>query len=165
MIGLGGRSHVGVKFAQALGAHVVTFTTSPGKTEDARADEVVLSRMPTRCRSMPAVFDFMFDAVSADHDINAYINLLRRDGNVTPRRRTGEACGGLCLPPSVRTPQLIPSVVGSTPRRRRCSTSEGRIASPRNVEVIPSQKVNEVYQRRVKSDVKYRFIDIGLAQV
>src|SRR5512132_3198412 len=85
VVGLGGLGHMGVKIAHALGAHVVVFTTSPGKTEDARrlgADEVVLSRNTDEMRKHAGSFDFILDAVSAEHDVNAYLNLLRRDGDL-----------------------------------------------------------------------------------
>jgi uncharacterized zinc-type alcohol dehydrogenase-like protein len=86
VVGLGGLGHMGVKFADALGAHVVVFTTSPGKTEDALrlgADEVVVSRNADEMKKHAGSFDFILDTVSADHDINAYLNLLQRDGNIT----------------------------------------------------------------------------------
>src|SRR6202166_691395 len=86
IVGLGGLGHMGVKFAHALGAHVVLFTTSPNKKEDALrlgADEVVISRNADEMAKHGGSFDFILDAVSADHDINAYLNLLRRDGNLT----------------------------------------------------------------------------------
>src|SRR5688572_27925236 len=86
VVGLGGLGHMGVKFAHALGAHVVVFTTSPGKKEDALrlgADEVVVSRNANEMQKQAGSLDFILDAVSADHDINAYMNLLRRDGNMT----------------------------------------------------------------------------------
>jgi len=86
IVGLGGLGHMGVKFAHAMGAHTVVFTTSPNKVEDALrlgADEVVLSRDANEMQKHAFSFDFILDAVSADHDINAYINLLARDGNMT----------------------------------------------------------------------------------
>src|ERR1700749_521345 len=86
VVGLGGLGHMGVKFAHALGAHVVVFTTSPNKKEDARrlgADEVVVSRNADEMQKHAESFHFILDAVSADHDINAYLNLLRREGNLT----------------------------------------------------------------------------------
>src|SRR4029077_1473952 len=86
IVGLGGLGHMGVKFAHARGAHVVVFTPSPNKKEDALrlgADEVVVSRDSKEMQKHAGSFDFILDAVSADHDINAYINLLRRDGNIT----------------------------------------------------------------------------------
>jgi uncharacterized zinc-type alcohol dehydrogenase-like protein len=78
IVGLGGLGHMGVKFAQALGAHVVVFTTSPNKKDDAGclgADEVVISRNADEMKKHAGSFDFILDAVSAAHDINAYINL------------------------------------------------------------------------------------------
>src|SRR5829696_4568266 len=86
IVGLGGLGHMGVKFAHALGAHVVVFTTSPNKKEDALrlgADEVVISRNADEMKSHAGTFDFILDAVSAEHDINSYVQLLRRDGNIT----------------------------------------------------------------------------------
>src|SRR3954470_8414124 len=85
IVGLGGLGHMGVKFAHALGAHTVVFTTSPGKRDDALrlgADEVVISRDANEMAKHAGSFDFILDAVSADHDINAYLSLLRRDGNI-----------------------------------------------------------------------------------
>src|SRR5229473_2344469 len=86
VVGIGGLGHMGVKFAHALGAKVVLFTTSPGKQEDAKrlgADEVVVSKNADEMLKHAGSFDFILDAVSADHDINAYINLLGIDGNLT----------------------------------------------------------------------------------
>src|SRR5271170_1654596 len=85
VVGLGGLGHMGVKFAHALGAHVVVFTTSPNKKEDALrlgADEVVISRNGDKMEKHAGSFDYILDAVSADHDINALLGLLRRDGNL-----------------------------------------------------------------------------------
>jgi alcohol dehydrogenase (NADP+) len=104
VVGLGGLGHMGVKFAHAFGAHVVVFTTSPGKKEDALrlgADEVVVSRNTDEMQKHPGSFDFILDAVSADHDINAYIKLLRRDGNITlvgaPEEPLGVSAFGLIM--------------------------------------------------------------------
>lgn len=86
VVGLGGLGHMGVKFAHAFGAHVVVFTTSQSKAEDAvrlGADEVVISRNDSEMQKHAGSFDFILDTVSADHNINAYINLLCRDGNLT----------------------------------------------------------------------------------
>ena len=86
VVGLGGLGHMGVKFAHALGAHVVVFSTSPNKKEDALrlgADEIVISRNADEMQKHAGSFDFILDAISANHDISAYINLLRRDGNIT----------------------------------------------------------------------------------
>src|ERR1700729_307766 len=86
IVGLGGLGHMGLKFAPALGAHVVVFTTSPNKKEDARrlgADEVVISRNADEMQKHAGSFDFILDAVAADHDLNVYLQMLRRDGNLT----------------------------------------------------------------------------------
>jgi len=86
VVGLGGLGHMGVKFAHAFGAHVVVFTTSPDKTEDALrlgADEVVISRNTSEIQKHAGSFDFILDTVSAKHDINTYLNLLGLDGNIT----------------------------------------------------------------------------------
>ncbi|RYD45471.1 MAG: NAD(P)-dependent alcohol dehydrogenase, partial [Verrucomicrobiaceae bacterium] len=85
IVGLGGLGHMGLKFAHAFGAHTVLFTTSPGKAEDAKrlgADEVVISKNADEMQKHAGTFDFILDAVSADHDINAYLDLLKRDGNL-----------------------------------------------------------------------------------
>jgi uncharacterized zinc-type alcohol dehydrogenase-like protein len=102
VVGLGGLGHMGVKFAHALGAHVVVFTTSPNKKEDALrlgADEVVVSRNGDEMQKHAGSFDFILDTIAADHDINAYINMLGRDGNITACR--------LCLRSIVRPPQPL----------------------------------------------------------
>src|SRR5579859_6432273 len=86
IVGLGGLGHMGVKFAHALGAHVVAFTTSPNKKDDALrlgADETVFSRDAVEMNKHAGSFDFILDCVSADHDVNAYLNLLNIDGNLT----------------------------------------------------------------------------------
>ncbi|MGH9616447.1 MAG: zinc-binding dehydrogenase, partial [Acidobacteriaceae bacterium] len=160
IVGLGGLGHMGVKFAHALGAHVVVFTTSPNKKDDALrlgADEVVVSRDADEVARHARSFDFILDAVSADHDINMYINLLRRDGNLT-----------LVGAPS--KPFEIPAFNLITGRRSLSGSAIGGIAETQemldfcgahnivsDVEVIPIQKVNEAYERMLKSDVKYRF--------
>jgi alcohol dehydrogenase (NADP+) len=160
VVGLGGLGHMAVKFAHALGAHVVVFTTSANKKEDARrlgADEIVISRNADEMQKHTETFDFIIDTVSADHDINAYLNLLRRDGNLT-------LVGAPPKPLAVAAFSLIP-------RRRSLSGSNiGGIAETQqmldfcaqhsisaDVEVIPIQKVNEAYERLLRSDVKYRF--------
>jgi uncharacterized zinc-type alcohol dehydrogenase-like protein len=156
VVGLGGLGHMAVKFAHALGAHVVVFTTSPGKKEDALrlgADEVVVSRNADEMQS----FDFILDAVSADHDINAYINLLRRDGNLTlvgaPPKPLSVAAFGLLM----RRRSLSGSPIGGIAETQEMLDFCGKHNITADVEVIPIQKVNEAYERLLKSDVKYRF--------
>jgi uncharacterized zinc-type alcohol dehydrogenase-like protein len=160
IVGLGGLGHMGVKFAHALGAHVVLFTTSPNKKDDALrlgADEVVISRNADEMAKHAGSFDFILDAVSADHDINAYINLLRRDGNLTlvgaPEKPL--AVGAFSLLFGRRS--LSGSPIGGTAETQEMLDFCGKHNITADVEVIPIQKVNEAYDRLVKADVKYRF--------
>ncbi len=160
VVGLGGLGHMGVKFAHAFGAHVVVFTTSPGKKEDALrlgADEVVVSRNADEMQKHAGSFDFILDAVAADHDINAYINLLRRDGNITlvgaPAKPLAVAAFGLLF--GRRT--LSGSLIGGIPETQEMLDFCGAHNITADVEVIPIQKVNEAYERLLRSDVKYRF--------
>ena len=160
VVGLGGLGHMGVKLAHALGAHVVAFTTSPKKKEDALrlgADEVVVSRNADEMKKHAGSFDFILDAVSADHDINAYIQLLRRDGNITlvgaPEKPLGISAFGLIM----GRRSLSGSPIGGIPETQEMLDFCGAHNITADVEVIPIQKVNEAYERLVKSDVKYRF--------
>jgi uncharacterized zinc-type alcohol dehydrogenase-like protein len=160
VVGLGGLGHMAVKFAHALGAHVVVFTTSPRKQEDALrlgADEVVLSRNADEMKPHVGSFDFILDAVAAVHDINAYINLLRRDGNLTlvgaPAEPLSLAAFGLLA----RRRSLSGSVIGGISQTQEMLDFCGAHNITADVEVIPIQKVNEAYDRMLKSDVKYRF--------
>ena len=110
VVGLGGLGHMGVKFAHAFGAHVVVFTTSPNKKEDALrlgADEVVVSRNADEMKKHAGSFDFILDAVSADHDINAYHQPARPRRQPHPRRRAREAPGRLRLRPHHGPPQPL----------------------------------------------------------
>jgi uncharacterized zinc-type alcohol dehydrogenase-like protein len=160
VVGLGGLGHMGVKFAHALGAHVVVFTTSPGKMEDARrlgADEVVVSRNADEMQKHAGSFDFILDAVAADHDINAYIQLLRRDGNITlvgaPEKPLAVSAFNLIF----NRRSLSGSPIGGIPETQEMLDFCGAHNITSDVEVIPIQKVNEAYGRLLKSDVKYRF--------
>ncbi|TAM78792.1 MAG: NAD(P)-dependent alcohol dehydrogenase [Acidobacteria bacterium] len=160
IVGLGGLGHMGVKFAHALGAHVVVFTTSPGKKDDALrlgADEVVVSRNTDEMKKHAGSFDFILDAVSADHDINAYINLLSRDGNITlvgaPAKPLNVGAFGLLL----RRRSLSGSAIGGIAETQEMLDFCGDNNITSDVEVIPIQKVNEAYERLLRSDVKYRF--------
>jgi uncharacterized zinc-type alcohol dehydrogenase-like protein len=160
VVGLGGLGHMAVKFAHALGAHVVVFTTSPSKKEDAHrlgADEVVVSRNANEVQKHASSFDFILDAVSADHDINAYIQLLHRDGNLTlvgaPAKPLAVAAFALLF----RRRSLSGSLIGGIPETQEMLDFCGAHNITCDVEVIPIQKVNEAYERLLKSDVKYRF--------
>lgn len=160
VVGLGGLGHMGVKFAHALGAHVVVFTTSPGKKEDALrlgADEVVVSRDANQMQKHAESFDFILDAVSAEHDINAYINLLRRDGNITLVGAPEKPLPVSAFPLLMRRRSLSGSPIGGIPETQEMLDFCGEHNITSDVEVIPIQKVNEAYERLLKSDVKYRF--------
>ena len=160
VVGLGGLGHMAVKFAHALGAHVVVFTTSPGKKDDALrlgADEVVVSRNAGEMKNQAGSFDFILDAVSADHDIDSYIQLLRRDGNLTlvgaPAKPMSVSAFGLIM----GRRSLSGSPIGGIPETQEMLDFCGAHNITADVEVIPIQKVNEAYDRLLKSDVKYRF--------
>jgi len=167
VVGLGGLGHMGVKFAHAFGAHVVLFTTSPNKTADAvrlGAEEVVISRNEAEMQKQAGSFDFILDAVSADHDVNAYLSLLKRDGALVlvgapekpfpvsafnfimgRRRLSGSAIGG----------------IRETQEMLDFCAEQGITA---DIELIPIQRLNEAYERLLKSDVKYRFV-VDMASV
>ncbi len=160
VVGLGGLGHMGVKFAHALGAHVVVFTTSPGKKDDAirlGADEVVVSRNADEMQKHAGSFDFILDAVSAAHDIDAYIELLRRDGNMTlvgaPEKPMVLTSFGLIM----KRRSLSGSPIGGIPETQEMLDFCGAHGITADVEVVPIQKVNEAYERLLKADVKYRF--------
>jgi len=160
VVGLGGLGHMGVKFAHALGAHTVVFTTSTSKIEDALhlgADEVVLSTDALQMQKHAASFDFILDAVAADHDINAYINLLAVDGNLTqvgaPEKPLAVSIFGLLM----GRRSLSGSLIGGIAETQEMLDFCGQHNITSDVEVIPIQKLNEAYERMVKSDVKYRF--------
>jgi uncharacterized zinc-type alcohol dehydrogenase-like protein len=160
VVGLGGLGHMAVKLAHALGAYVVAFTTSPSKTEDALrlgADEVVISRNANEMQKHIGSFDFILDAVAADHDINAYIQLLRRDGNITlvgaPEKPLSVSVFGLIF----GRHSLSGSPIGGIAETQEMLDFCGRHNITADVEVIPIQKVNEAYARLLRSDVKYRF--------
>lgn len=161
VVGLGGLGHMGVKFANAFGAHVVLFTTSPGKTEDARrlgAHEVVVSRNEDAMAKHQKSFDFILDTVSAKHDIGAYLSMLKRDGAMV-----------LVGAPPDPVPLEAFSLI--SPRRQLGGSLIGGIAETQemldfcaergitcDIEMIKMQQINEAYDRVLKSDVRYRFV-------
>jgi uncharacterized zinc-type alcohol dehydrogenase-like protein len=162
IVGLGGLGHMGVKLAHAMGAHTVLFTTSPGKVEDGKrlgADEVVISRDAAQMARHVNTFDFILNTVAVSHDLDAYNVLLKRDGTQ-------------CLVGAPETPHPSPAIWHMLMKRRSLAGSAiGGIAETQemldfcisrgiysDVEIIPIQKINEAYDRVVKSDVKYRFV-------
>lgn len=160
VVGLGGLGHVGVKLAHAMGAHVVVFSTSPEKKDDALrlgADEVVMSRNANEMEKHAGSFDFILDTVSAQHDINSYLLLLARDGNITlvgaPPQPLPVAAFGLIG----GRHSLSGSAIGGLRETQEMLDFCGEHNLTADVEVIPIQKLNEAYDRLGKADVKYRF--------
>ncbi len=160
IVGLGGLGHMGVKFARAFGAHVVVFTTSPNKKEDAirlGAHEVIISTNAEEMRAHAGTFNFILDTIAADHDINSYINMLGRDGNITlvgaPETPLQVSAFALLFGRKSLSGSLIGGIAETQEMLDFCA--EHSITS--DVEVIPIQKINEAYDRLLKSDVKYRF--------
>ncbi len=162
VVGIGGLGHMGIKLAHALGAHVVAFTTSPSKRDDARAlgaDEVVVSKNADEMAAHAGSFDFILNTVAAPHDLDAFVTLLRRDGTLTLVGVPAE-------------PHPSPSVGNLIFGRRRIAGSLiGGIAETQelldfcaekgitaDIEMIPMQAIEDAYGRMLKSDVKYRFV-------
>jgi uncharacterized zinc-type alcohol dehydrogenase-like protein len=165
IVGLGGLGHMGLKFAHSFGAHVVQFTTSLNKKDDALrlgADEVVLSKDPDAMAKMRGQLDFILDTVSAPHDVNALLATLKIDGTLC----------GVGIPDKPIEVQAF-SLVGG--RKSLAGSAIGGIKETQemldycaehgigsDVEVITPSQVNEAFERVVKSDVKYRFVmDMG----
>src|SRR6185312_16023891 len=160
VVGLGGLGHMGVKLAHAFGAHVVVFTTSPKKKDDALrlgADEIVVSKNANEMQKHAGSFDFILDTVSADHDIDAYLALLRRDGNLTlvgaPPKPLAVSAFSLIM----GRRSLAGSNIGGIAETQEMLDFCGQHGLGADVEVIPIQKVNEAYERLLGSNVKYRF--------
>jgi uncharacterized zinc-type alcohol dehydrogenase-like protein len=161
IVGLGGLGHMGLKFAHAFGANVVLFTTSPNKTQDALrlgADEVVISKNDAEMQKHLASFDFILDTVSAEHDLNAYIDLLKRDGTLT-------LVGAPPTPSPVRgfgllfkRRQLAGSIIGGIRETQEMLDFCGEHGITSDIELIRMQQINEAFERLLKSDVKYRFV-------
>ena len=161
VVGLGGLGHMGVKLAKALGAHVVVFTTSPNKVKDAirlGADEVVNSKNEDEMKKQLNSFHFILDTVAAQHDINAYLALLRRDATLTQ-------VGVPAEPLSVHVSSLIfgrknfsGSLIGGIQETQEMLDFCGEHNITADIELVPIQKINEAYERLVKNDVKYRFV-------
>jgi uncharacterized zinc-type alcohol dehydrogenase-like protein len=161
IIGLGGLGHMGVKFARAFGAHVVLFTTSPGKIEDGKrlgAHEVVVSTNADDMAKHTASFDFIIDAVSANHDVNAYLSLLKLDGTLTLVGAPGKPIPISAFNMLTARRQFAGSGIGGIAETQEMLDFCAEHAIASDVEVIPIQKINEAYGRLLKGDVKYRFV-------
>jgi alcohol dehydrogenase (NADP+) len=161
IVGIGGLGHMGVKFAKAMGAEVIVFTTSVSKVEDAKrlgADEVVLSKDEEQMKRYKGKLHFVLDAVSANHDINIYLNLLRVDGSLA-------LVGAPEHPLPVAAFSLIPyrrsfagSMIGGIAETQEMLDFCGKHNIVSDIEMVNIQQINEAYERLLKGDVKYRFV-------
>jgi uncharacterized zinc-type alcohol dehydrogenase-like protein len=161
IVGLGGLGHMGVKFAHAFGAHTVLFTTSPNKSADAKrlgADEVVISKNADEMRKHANSFDFILDTASAEHDLNAYLGLLKLNGTMTlvgaPEKPAPVAAFNLIM----GRRSLAGSGIGGIRETQEMLDFCGDHGITSDIETIPIQKINEAYERLLKGDVKYRFV-------
>jgi alcohol dehydrogenase (NADP+) len=161
IVGIGGLGHLAIKLAKAMGAHVVVFTTSASKTEDVKrlgADEAVLSTDEEQMSKYAKRLHFILDTVSAAHDVNAYLNLLKVDGALV-----------LVGAPMQPLPVTSFSLIGG--RRSFAGSNIGGIAETQemlgfcarhnitaDIELINMQQINEAYERLLKGDVRYRFV-------
>ncbi len=161
VVGLGGLGHMGVKLAAAMGADVVLFTRSPGKTKDAirlGAKDVVITKNPDEMKKHENSFDFILDTVSAPHDVNAYLPLLKRDGAMVLVGLPTEQFPVSAFPLVLGRKTLAGSVIGGTKETQEMLDFCAEHGIVSDIEMIPIQKVNEAYERMLKSDVKYRFV-------
>jgi uncharacterized zinc-type alcohol dehydrogenase-like protein len=161
IVGLGGLGHMGVKFANAFGAHVVLFTTSPNKTADAKrlgANEVVVSKNEAEMQKHLGSFDFILDTVSAEHNVNAYLDLLKLNGTMTLVGASPTplplAVGSLLF----RRRQLAGSIIGGLRETQEMLDFCAEHGITADIEMIRIQQINEAFERLAKSDVKYRFV-------
>jgi uncharacterized zinc-type alcohol dehydrogenase-like protein len=161
IVGLGGLGHMGLKFAKALGANVVLFTTSPNKTADAvrlGADEVVVSTNEAAMQKHTGSFDFILDAVSADHDLNAYLQLLKLDGTMTlvgaPEKPAAVNAFSLLM----KRRRIAGSAIGGIRETQQMLDFCAEKGITADIEMIKIQQINEAYERILRSDVKYRFV-------
>lgn len=167
IVGLGGLGHMGVKFARALGAHVVAITTSPRKTEDALrlgAHEVIVSSDPAQMAQHAASFDFILDCVSAQHNINDYLKLVKLDGTLTlvgvPEHPLPVEPFNLLLPRR----QFAGSGIGGIAETQEMLDFCAEHGIVSDIELIDIQDINGAYERLLKGDVKYRFV-IDMASI
>lgn len=168
IVGLGGLGHIGVKFAHALGAEVVLFTTSPNKVEDAKrlgADAVVISKDSNAMNAHLGSFHFILNTVAAPHDLDAYTSLLKRDGTLClvggpAQAHPSPAVANLIF----KRRSIAGSLIGGIQETQEMLDFCAKHAITADIEIIAMQQINEAYERMLKSDVKYRFV-IDLASL
>jgi uncharacterized zinc-type alcohol dehydrogenase-like protein len=161
VVGVGGLGHMAVKFANAFGANVVSFTTSPKKKADALrlgAHEVVVSTSHDEMKKHLNSFDFILDTVSGEHDLNAYLDLLKRDGTLTlvgaPEKPLPIAAFNLLF----KRRQVAGSIIGGMQETQEMLNFCAEYGLAADIELIRMQQINQAYERLLKSDVKYRFV-------
>lgn len=162
IVGIGGLGHMGIKLAHALGAHVVAFTTSESKRQDAHdlgADEVVISRNPDEMTAHAGSFDFILNTVAASHDLDAFTALLKRDGTMTlvgapEHQHPSPNVMALIFKRRAIAGSLIGGIAETQEMLDFCA-EKGIVA---DIEMIRIQDIDDAYNRMVKSDVKYRFV-------
>ncbi len=161
VVGLGGLGHMGLKLAHAMGAEVTLFTTSANKAEDARrlgAKHVVVTRDPDAMRAVAGGYDFILDTVAADHDVNALLNLLKRDGTMV---QVGAPEKPLAVAPFsliYKRRNFAGSLIGGLPETQEMLDFCAERGITADIELIRMEQINEAYERMLKSDVKYRFV-------
>ncbi|MEJ7935253.1 NAD(P)-dependent alcohol dehydrogenase [Sphingobium sp. AN558] len=162
IVGIGGLGHMGVKLAHALGAHVVAFTTSESKRQDALdlgADEVVVSREPDQMTAHAGSFDFILNTVAASHDLDAFTILLKREGTlclvgVPEHAHPSPSVASLIFGRKAIAGSLIGGIAETQEMLDFCA-EKGIVA---DIEIIAAQDIDRAYDRMQKSDVKYRFV-------
>ena len=161
VVGLGGLGHMALKFSRAFGAHVVLFTTSTGKAADAKrlgAHEVVVSTEEQSMAAQAGSFDFILDTVSAVHDVNAYINLLKRDGNLVLVGAPAEPFAVGAFPLILRRRSFSGTFIGGVAETQEMLDFCGQHNITADIEMIRMDQINEAYERMLRKDVKYRFV-------
>jgi len=161
IVGLGGLGHMGLKFAKAFGANVALFTTSPKKAADAvrlGADEVIVSTDSSAMQKNAGRFDFILDAVSAEHDLNAYLQLLRLDGTMTLVGAPPKPAPIYSFNLIMGRRSLAGSAIGGIRETQEMLDFCGDKGITADIEMIRIQQINEAYERLLKGDVKYRFV-------
>jgi uncharacterized zinc-type alcohol dehydrogenase-like protein len=161
VVGLGGLGHMGVKLAAAFGARVVVFTTSPGKVEDAvrlGAHDVVVSRHADEMAKHQGSFDFILDTVSAQHDLNQYLGLLKRNGTMTLVGAPDEATPLHAFSLLFGRRSLAGSIIGGIAETQEMLDFCGDKGITADIELIEVAGINQAFERLLKSDVKYRFV-------
>ncbi|GLK53986.1 putative zinc-type alcohol dehydrogenase-like protein [Methylopila capsulata] len=161
IVGLGGLGHMGVKLAHAMGAHVVLFTTSPNKVDDAKklgADEVVISKDAAQMGAHAGSFDFILDCVAAQHDINEYLGLLKRDATLCQVGAPEDPLAVAVFSLIFKRRNFAGSLIGGIAETQEMLDFCGEHGITSEIEIIPIAEIETAYARMLKSDVKYRFV-------